>query len=166
MSCGSLDRRGVWGKKDTWICMAESLQCPPEPNTTLLIGYTPIQNLKFFKKNKVEKVQDCVVTVAKILVLCTNARQNYGDRVMEEKERVALLLCQAKGELSKQASASRTAVPSLVSRERFYSQAGEWGKDQGSNNLAFFFLLQFQKGGVADRLGCAQGPKWSISYCG
>ena len=41
------------------------------------------------------------MTVAKILVLCTNARQKYGDRVMEEKERVALLLCQAKGELSK-----------------------------------------------------------------
>ena len=31
---------------DTCIYMAESLYCPPE-TTTLLIGYTPIQNKKF-----------------------------------------------------------------------------------------------------------------------
>ena len=30
--------------------------------------------------------------------LCTSAKKKYGDRIMEEKERVALLLCQAKGE--------------------------------------------------------------------
>jgi len=30
------------------ICMAESLCCPRETITTLLIGYTPIQNKKFF----------------------------------------------------------------------------------------------------------------------
>ena len=30
--------------------------------------------------------------------LCANDKQKYGDRVMEEKERVALLLCEAKGE--------------------------------------------------------------------
>ena len=29
---------------DTWICMAESLCCSSETTTTLLIGYTPIQN--------------------------------------------------------------------------------------------------------------------------
>jgi len=34
---GSLDGRGVWGE---W--MAESLCCPPETITTLLISYTPI----------------------------------------------------------------------------------------------------------------------------
>ena len=27
MLCGSLDGRGVWGKMDTYICMAESLCC-------------------------------------------------------------------------------------------------------------------------------------------
>ena len=47
MSCGSLDGRGVWGRMDPCICMAESLCCPPETITTLLIGYTPIQNKKF-----------------------------------------------------------------------------------------------------------------------
>ena len=25
MSCGSLDGRGIWGRMDTWICLAESL---------------------------------------------------------------------------------------------------------------------------------------------
>ena len=35
---------------DTCICMAESLHCSPETITTLLTGYTPIQNKKFKKK--------------------------------------------------------------------------------------------------------------------
>ena len=36
----SLDGRGVWRRMDTCIRMAESLCCPPEIITTLLIGYT------------------------------------------------------------------------------------------------------------------------------
>ena len=47
--CGSLDGRGVWGRMDTCVCMAESLCCSPETITTLLIDYTPKQNKKFFK---------------------------------------------------------------------------------------------------------------------
>ena len=42
MLCSSLDGRGVWGRMDTCICMAESLCCPPETIITLLIGYTRI----------------------------------------------------------------------------------------------------------------------------
>ena len=53
MLCGSLDGTGVWGRMDTCICMAESLCCSPETITTLLMGYTLIQNKKlFFKKKK------------------------------------------------------------------------------------------------------------------
>ena len=48
MLCGSLDRRGVWGRTDTFIPMAESLLCSLE-TITLLISYTPIQNKKFLK---------------------------------------------------------------------------------------------------------------------
>ena len=44
MLCGSLDGMGDRGRMDTCICMAES----PETITTLLIGYTPIQNKFFF----------------------------------------------------------------------------------------------------------------------
>ena len=51
MLCGSLGGRGVWGRMDTRIRMAESLCYPSETITTLLIGYTPIQNKKF-KRNK------------------------------------------------------------------------------------------------------------------
>ena len=47
MLCGSLDGRGVWERMDTCICMAESLCCSPETTTTLLTGYTPVQNKKF-----------------------------------------------------------------------------------------------------------------------
>ena len=42
MSRGSLDGRGVWGRMDTCVCIAESLCCPPEITTTLLISYIPI----------------------------------------------------------------------------------------------------------------------------
>ena len=41
MFSGSLDERGVWGRMDTGICMAEFLCCPPETITTLLTGYSP-----------------------------------------------------------------------------------------------------------------------------
>ena len=44
---GSLDGKGVQGRRDTCICLAESLHCSPETITILLIGYTPIQNKKF-----------------------------------------------------------------------------------------------------------------------
>jgi len=40
-SLGSMDGRGVWGRMETCICMADSLCCSPETITTLLIGYTP-----------------------------------------------------------------------------------------------------------------------------
>ena len=42
MLCGSLDGRGVWGRMDTCICMAESFSCPLGTITALLSGYTPI----------------------------------------------------------------------------------------------------------------------------
>ena len=38
---GSLDGRGVWGRKDTCICMAELLCCASE-TIILLIVYSPI----------------------------------------------------------------------------------------------------------------------------
>ena len=45
MLCASLDGRGLWGRMDTCICMAESLHCLPETISTLVIGCTPIQNV-------------------------------------------------------------------------------------------------------------------------
>ena len=39
MLCCSLDGRGVWGKIDICIYMAEFLHCSPETITTLLISY-------------------------------------------------------------------------------------------------------------------------------
>ena len=37
MLSGSLDGKGVWGRMDTGMCMAESLHCSHEPITMLLI---------------------------------------------------------------------------------------------------------------------------------
>jgi len=49
-----LDERGVWGKINTCIRMAESHSCSPETTRTLLISYTPTQTKKFkiVKKKK------------------------------------------------------------------------------------------------------------------
>ena len=46
---GSLGGRGVWGRMDTCVCMAESIHCSPETVTSLLIGSTPVQNKKWKK---------------------------------------------------------------------------------------------------------------------
>ena len=51
MLYGNLDGRQVWRRMYACICMTESLHCSPETITTLLIGYTPIQN-KMLKKEK------------------------------------------------------------------------------------------------------------------
>ena len=50
MLCGSPDGRGVWGRMDTCICMAEPFCCPPETVTTLLTNYSPTLNRKLKKK--------------------------------------------------------------------------------------------------------------------
>ena len=44
----SLDGRGVWERMD--ICICVGVCYPPETVTTLLIGYTSIQNKTFFEK--------------------------------------------------------------------------------------------------------------------
>ena len=57
MLCSSLNGRGIWGRMDTCIGMAESIHCSPETITTLLIGCTPIQNVLVLNKKKIFKVK-------------------------------------------------------------------------------------------------------------
>ena len=69
--CGSLDTRGVWGRIDTCICMAESYPCSLE-TITLLIGYTSIQNEKF-KGKRLERVSndsDTNLDFKELAVMC------------------------------------------------------------------------------------------------
>ena len=50
MLCGSLNGKGVWGRMDTCICMAETLHCSPETATILFVSLqTPIENRKLKK---------------------------------------------------------------------------------------------------------------------
>ena len=60
---------GVWGRTDTCTWMAEFLHCLPETITTLLFGYTPIQN----KKSKVWKKKQ-------------NPQTNSKDKVAQQAE--------------------------------------------------------------------------------
>ena len=50
----NMDRRGIWGRMDTCIYMAEPLRCSSE-TITLLIVYTPIQKAEV-KKNPLRKI--------------------------------------------------------------------------------------------------------------
>ena len=56
---------------DACICMTESPCCLPETITTLLIGYTPIQNKKFpknkKKKHKIKQQQTTEKTLVNYL---------------------------------------------------------------------------------------------------
>ena len=62
MSGGSLDGRRAWGRMDACICLAESLRCSPETITTLLISYTPIQNVLVLKNNKNENLKKIILS--------------------------------------------------------------------------------------------------------
>ena len=56
----SLDRRGVWGRKDICICIAESFRPSSEIITTLLTGYTPIQKKKSKCPEEKNELRACV----------------------------------------------------------------------------------------------------------
>ena len=53
------------GEMDTCVCMAESLHCSPETITTLLIGYTQIQNTSLREKFMTEIIQSWVAISAR-----------------------------------------------------------------------------------------------------
>ena len=56
MLCGSLDGRGVWGRMDTCVCMADCLHCSSETITTLLIlNWLYPKTKQNIKKKKDEK---------------------------------------------------------------------------------------------------------------
>ena len=61
---GALDGRGVWGRMDTHICVAESLRRSPE-TIILLIGYTSIRNKKF--KKEIEQFNDVLYSPVELL---------------------------------------------------------------------------------------------------
>ena len=54
---------GRLGRMDTCICIVESLPCSPQTITTLFIGYTPIQNKKFKKKERKKKTSSKLLDV-------------------------------------------------------------------------------------------------------
>ena len=56
MLCGSLDGRGVWGRMDTCICMADSLHCSSETITMLsILNWLYPKTKQKIKKKKDEK---------------------------------------------------------------------------------------------------------------
>ena len=67
MLCASLEGRGAWGRMDTYMCMTECLHCSPETITTLLISYTPIQNVSSVKK--IRNYKKAVLESSRIIML-------------------------------------------------------------------------------------------------
>ena len=56
----SLDGKGVWGRMDICICIAESLCCSSGIITTLLIICTPIQIKQFKVWRKKKVLNECM----------------------------------------------------------------------------------------------------------
>ena len=73
--------------------------------------------------------------------LCTSAKQKYRDRVAEEKERVALFLCRAKGDHRRLAPQELCPSPWWVGRDSLVRQECMI-RIQTLTVLQFFFLLQ------------------------
>ena len=60
------------GEMDTCVCIAESLHCSPETITTLLIGYTQIQNTSLREKFMTEIIQSWVAISARTSLFLYN----------------------------------------------------------------------------------------------
>ena len=75
----SLDGKGVWGRRDTWTCTAESLCRPPEGVTVFFIVHTLRQNenLNFKKVIKSETRRDSPGTV--FMMLRQRRRKERGE---------------------------------------------------------------------------------------
>ena len=69
MLYGNLDGRGVWGRMDTCICMADSLHCSPETITTLLISYTTIHNKKLKSFNLFRIHIEACTSIVELVVM-------------------------------------------------------------------------------------------------
>ena len=87
--------------------------------------------------------------------LCSNAKQKYGDRAIE-KERTALLLCQAKWGHDR--LMPQDCAPLPVSRERLNGQAGYKIRIKAVTVL-HSCSAKFQKGGAADKIRVHAGSK-------
>ena len=71
---------------DTCICMADSLCCSSETTTTLLSGYTPIQNKKLITTKHCGQFLDCFhVHNQEIICIKVHSLSNFGQ---SEKEMV------------------------------------------------------------------------------
>ena len=87
--CGSLHARGVWGKMDTCVHMAESLCCSSEATTALLSGYNPIQNKKLITTKHCGQFLDCFhVHNQEIIYIKVHSLSNFGQ---SEKEMVIVV---------------------------------------------------------------------------
>ena len=102
VTCGSLRGRGVRGRMATCLCVAESFHCSPETVTSLLIGYTPVQNKKLKKEP-----------------------QNFGDGFLR------LVQPERRGQEVREKAALQGALSCPVGRESWATQAHSQSRPQG-----------------------------------
>ena len=83
------------GEMDTCVCMAESLHCSPETITTLLIGYTQIQNTSLREKFMTEIIQSWVTISARtsLFFFCITLSLMWSIEVQTQSKETPLLGC-------------------------------------------------------------------------
>ena len=120
MLCGSWMGGEFGGRMDTCMHTAESLCCPPATITTLLTGYTPIQNKKFFKRYRNEITYINYDSKRNLEELTGHGGVRNDLRIPGNKLSRSLLRSQLPGEV--------TQVGSLMSLIIESSQPSEWTK--------------------------------------
>ena len=79
---------------DPCICMVESLSCSAETTTTLLIGYTPIQNVSGIKKINIQKMKKIIEHLRKQCIDAKNEIANKdGDEVKWKRRFIRSWAC-------------------------------------------------------------------------
>ena len=93
MLCASLDVRGIWGRTDTCICMAESPPYSPDTITTLLISYTSIQNVFGVKKKLNYYGQLCILCLSSYPPILTHSKVFWSKSYSHISSSICILKC-------------------------------------------------------------------------
>ena len=81
MLCGSPDGRGVWGRMDTCICMAEFTIHLKLSQRCLLVSYTSLQNKKFKNAKKKKKKKLLTQRAFQVPLVVKNAGDIKSDSI-------------------------------------------------------------------------------------
>ena len=146
----------VWGRTDTCIYLAESLCCPPETITALLISYPPKQNKKFrMKTKKSQQPKHILMQFSGFMdpVMLGNANWEIITTKWNSQCYSIYSLNLFKVRLAH--------VSSAAAKTKGF---GDWRERKGKTTFFFSFQLVFQGKGLTQQVG-SQGTGKAKAVC-